>query len=320
VSRTPHYPQIAPRAWEHPADAAALAALRRLPGFDQVVQQTFGRLNEWTMHRTLLSNARQASLKTDPRLWRLYSGVLHTFDVDEPWPLWVRPMDAVNAGAIGMNAPYMFITDAAVRLLSDDSLRVILAHEIGHVLSGHVLYKTMARAGLSLGFLSMSAPPATPVFVAVLAALMRWDRISELSADRASALALGSEQPVVHTLNLVGEEHREALKIDPRLPRAPQLVARKLLETVHGMTRRHPPIPERVEQLRAWGASAEFAACLQGGHPRRDADAPPSGDLFRAGLEESTRSARDWATQAGTRLADGAGAAMRWLRDAGESS
>ena len=36
--------QIAPAAWEHPADRAALNTLRSLPGFDEVVRKVAGLL------------------------------------------------------------------------------------------------------------------------------------------------------------------------------------------------------------------------------------------------------------------------------------
>ena len=38
--------QIAPVAWEHPADRAALQSLRAVPGFDEVVKKIFGFIGE----------------------------------------------------------------------------------------------------------------------------------------------------------------------------------------------------------------------------------------------------------------------------------
>ena len=38
--------QIAPVSWEHPADRAALQALRSVPGFDEVVKKVVGFLGE----------------------------------------------------------------------------------------------------------------------------------------------------------------------------------------------------------------------------------------------------------------------------------
>ena len=37
---------IAPHSWEHPADKAALQALRRIPVFDEVLRNIFGFMTE----------------------------------------------------------------------------------------------------------------------------------------------------------------------------------------------------------------------------------------------------------------------------------
>ena len=40
------FPGISPRAWEHPADRAALVALRRMRGFDTVLRKVMGALGD----------------------------------------------------------------------------------------------------------------------------------------------------------------------------------------------------------------------------------------------------------------------------------
>ena len=39
---------IAPHSWEHPADKAALQALRRIPVFDDILRKIFGFFTEST--------------------------------------------------------------------------------------------------------------------------------------------------------------------------------------------------------------------------------------------------------------------------------
>ena len=39
--------EISPQAWEHPADRAALNALRKIPGFDLALRKIFGMFGEW---------------------------------------------------------------------------------------------------------------------------------------------------------------------------------------------------------------------------------------------------------------------------------
>ena len=48
---------ISSRSWEHPADRAALNALRALPGFDEVLRRIMGFLGERGVRQLFLANA-----------------------------------------------------------------------------------------------------------------------------------------------------------------------------------------------------------------------------------------------------------------------
>ena len=48
---------IAPRSWEHPADKAALQALRRIPVFDAVLRKLFGFFGEKPIRLAFQANA-----------------------------------------------------------------------------------------------------------------------------------------------------------------------------------------------------------------------------------------------------------------------
>ena len=85
---------------------------------------------------------------------------------------------------IGIDQPFIVIHSAAIELLDEDELRVLLSHELGHVMSGHALYRTIAAV---LALISLGALP-TLAGLAVLPirlAFLEWSRKSELSADRA---------------------------------------------------------------------------------------------------------------------------------------
>src|SRR2546422_2083071 len=65
----------------------------------------------------------------------------------------------VNAGAYGMERPFIVINSGALKLLDDDEMRALLGHEVGHVMSGHALYHTLLVLilNVSLGFLPFLA-------------------------------------------------------------------------------------------------------------------------------------------------------------------
>ena len=64
--------------------------------------------------------------------------------------LYVSQTPVFNAGAYGVDDPFIVLHSAALELLDDDELRVLLAHEMGHVVSGHALYRTIAEILLSV--------------------------------------------------------------------------------------------------------------------------------------------------------------------------
>ncbi|HEX4469050.1 MAG TPA: hypothetical protein VH080_05925, partial [Gemmatimonadaceae bacterium] len=72
--------QISSRAWEHPADRAALNTLRAIPGFDEVVRKVAGFFGERGIRQLFLANAVRVSPRQRPRLNQIYTEVLETLD------------------------------------------------------------------------------------------------------------------------------------------------------------------------------------------------------------------------------------------------
>jgi hypothetical protein len=134
---------IDPSAWEHPADRAALAAARRIPVFDYVLRTLFGIFGEKPIRLAFQANAVKVGPNQFPELWDHYLEVCQTMDVTVPYDLFVTQTPLVNAGAYGMDRPFIVLNSGALRLLSRDEITYLLGHEVGHILSGHVLYRTM---------------------------------------------------------------------------------------------------------------------------------------------------------------------------------
>src|SRR5690349_3713856 len=135
--------QIAPVTWEHAADRAALQTLRSVPGFDEVVKKIYGFLGERGIRLIFQADAVRVGPTQFPRLNALYTDVLTSLDWPERPELFVSQTPFVNAGAFGMDRPFIVLNSGALQLLDDDELRVLLGHELGHVMSGHALYHTV---------------------------------------------------------------------------------------------------------------------------------------------------------------------------------
>ena len=189
------FPDIAAVTWEHPADRAALQALRAVPGVDEVIRKILAILGGERGIRLLFqANAVRVGPAQFPGSGRCTLENCTTFDWDKIPELYVTQTPIFNAGAYGIDDPFIVLHSAALEMLDDDEIRVLLAHELGHVMSGHSLYRTIAAilALVSLGALPMLAGIA---LLPVKLAFLEWSRKAELSADRAGLL--GSQDVMV---------------------------------------------------------------------------------------------------------------------------
>ena len=320
------FPQIAAASWEHPADRAALQALRAVPGVDEVIRRVLGMLGGERGVRLLFQgNAVRVGPAQFPRLWQLHNEAVVTFD----WPvvpeLYVSQTPFFNAGAYGIDAPFIVVHSAAVELLSEDELRVLLSHELGHVMSGHALYRTIAAilAVVSLGALPVLAGIAV---LPIRLAFLEWSRKSELSADRAGLL--GSQDLIAaQGLDMKmagggrGASFNEQLNVEAFMQQAHEYagstegldVIYKLLSTL-ALT--HPMHTVRAAELQRWVGSGEYDRILRGEYTRRGDEAKqrPLGDDMAAAGAYYAGEAREFAShvaEAARRAAERAREAFR---------
>jgi Zn-dependent protease with chaperone function len=290
------FPLIAAVSWEHPADRAALQALRAVPGVDEIIRKVLAFIGGERGVRLLFQgNAVRLGPRQFPRLWHLHNEVVTTFDWSDVPEVYVSQTPFFNAGAYGIDKPFIVIHSAAIELLDDDELRVLLSHELGHVMSGHALYRTIAAilALISLGALPILAGLAV---LPIRLAFLEWSRKSELSADRAGLLGA---QDVVAAQRLDmkmagggrGSGFAAELNVDAFMEQAHEYVAAgegldvvyKLLSTL-ALT--HPMHTVRAAELQRWVGTGDYDRIVRGEYVRRGAEAsarPLKDDVGAAG-------------------------------------
>jgi Zn-dependent protease with chaperone function len=269
---------ISSRAWEHPADRGALTALRELRGFDDVVKAFFGMWNERGFRLSFLAGSIRVDHRQYPRVYQRFTEAGATLDVAELPELFVSQSPVINGQAIGMDKPFIVITTAAVEKLDDDELRAMLGHELGHVRSGHAVYKTimmiLTRWAASLSWL----PVGAIALRAIIAAMFEWWRKAELSADRAGLLAGQDPGASLRLLmKLAGGGDLTQIDTTAFLEQAAEYESGgDLRDSIHkiGMTAwsTHPVPVARASELRKWIDSGEYGRILGGDYPRRDGD------------------------------------------------
>ena len=302
------FPEIAAVSWEHPADRAALQALRSIPGFDDVVRKVLSVLGGERGIRLLFQgNSVRAGATQFPRLWALQTEVATTFDWPKVPELYISQTPVFNAGAYGIDDPFIVVQTGAVELLNEEELRILLSHEMGHVVSGHSLYRTIAEILLNV---SLSALPilAGIALLPFRLAILEWSRKSELSADRAGLLGgqdvMAAQQvfmkmaggfrgagPVDLDVNAFMTQANEYLGSNEGLD-----VVYKILNTL-ALT--HPMHTVRAAELQKWIAGGDYDRILRGEYVRRGAEAKdrPLGEDFAAARDHYGREAREMAGQ-----------------------
>jgi Zn-dependent protease with chaperone function len=269
--------QIAPVAWEHPADRAALQTLRSVPGFDEVVKKIYGFLGERGIRLIFQADAVRVGPTQFPRLNALYTDVLTSMDWPDRPELFVAQTPFANAGAYGMDKPFIVINSGTLKLLDDDEVRNVLGHELGHIMSGHALYHTVLVILLNV---SLSALPflAGLAILPIQLALLEWFRKSELSSDRAGLLACQDAVASLRVnLKFAGGGDMTQMDLNAFLVQAREYeeaggAVDRIFKILSVLGQSHPFNAVRAAELQRWIEAGNYERIVGGEYTRRGAE------------------------------------------------
>lgn len=266
---------IAASSWEHPADRAALQALRVVPGLEPLLEKCIGFLGERGIRSLFQANAVRVGPSQFPVLHRLFADAKSTLDWHDDVDLFVSQSPGFNAGAYGVERPFIVLHSATVERLDEPEIRVLLGHELGHIMSGNVLYRTMLQLMLIDGFRHLPFL-AGSALLPIRLSLLEWSRASELSCDRAGLLVAHGRDDALRLLMKSAGGAIEGSHFMSIEAYKEQVADYEFADGIEGafkllklLDQAHPLHTMRAAELSRWSQGPEVACIRRGEYRRR---------------------------------------------------
>ncbi|MDQ4025824.1 MAG: M48 family metalloprotease, partial [Actinomycetota bacterium] len=220
------------------------------------------------------SRAQPVTEEQAPQLYRMVRELTTRGNLPMP-RLFVIPSDQPNAFATGRNPKHaaVAVTEGIMKMLPEEELRGVIAHELAHVRNRDILIGSVAAAvatGITyLGYIGMFMGGGSDdddgggiggllmFFLAPLAAgllQMALSRSREFEADRIAATMIGTGEPLARALEKMELAAKQIpMKVNPAQAQAyivNPLAGRKV--NMASLFSTHPPTAARIERLRGW--------------------------------------------------------------------
>ena len=215
------------------------------------------------------ARAKPVSEEEDPRLYQMVRDL--TTRAGLPMPrLYVIPQEQPNAFATGRNAKHsaVAVTAGIRKLLTEDELRGVLAHELGHVRNHDILLTsvvaTIASAITWIGYMVLWIGGDDDSPLGIIGPLLLWllapiaaaiiqlaiSRQREYAADATGAEICGNPESLASALMRL-ESGAQAVPMQVNQATEPLYIVKPFKGGgIASLFSTHPPIEERVRRLR----------------------------------------------------------------------
>jgi heat shock protein HtpX len=239
-------------------------------GFMFAVVVNFG--SYWFSDKIVLSMYRAREVGPGDRLYEIVSRLAARAGLPQP-RCYVIPEESPNAFATGRNPEHAAVaaTEGILRILTDDELEGVLAHELAHVKHRDILTSsvaaTLAAAIMMLARFAMffgggrssedreGANPialiAMMILAPIAAALIQAfiSRSREYDADAGGAKLAGTPNGLVSALRKI-EAASQAIPMDANPATAHLFIIKPFsAQTLFGLFSTHPPTDKRIRAL-----------------------------------------------------------------------
>jgi Zn-dependent protease with chaperone function len=275
------FDDLDPDSYIHPLDRETLDALKRIPGVSTLLRSMIRHSFELATRLHHHANFVRVSPGQLPTVWARFEHAARCLGIKELPELYVYQDPTPNAYTFGVDKYFIAISTGCLELLDEGEIEVVLAHELGHVHADHVLYKSAARVFGSVASTIIQATLGIGSLVVypIQLALLRWDRASELSSDRAALLVVKNPNLVMRTLmKISGGTRRFAgeLAIDAFIEQADSFGKMqdegplgRYITIFQTLFRSHPFPIWRTKEVLDWVTTGNYLEILDGDYKTR---------------------------------------------------
>ena len=276
-----YFDDLDPDSYIHPLDRETLDALKRIPGVSTLLRSLIRHSFELATRLHHHANFVRVSEHQLPTLWGRFEHAARWLGVKQLPELYVYQDPTPNAYTFGVDKYFIAISTGCLELLDDEEVECVLAHELGHVHADHVLYKSAARVFGSVASTIIQATfgIGSLMVYPIQLALLRWDRASELSSDRAALLVVKNPHVVMRTLmKIAGGTRRygSELSLEAFVEQADQFGKMqdegplgRYIAVFQSLFRSHPFPIWRAKEVIDWVTSGNYLEVLDGDYKTR---------------------------------------------------
>jgi Zn-dependent protease with chaperone function len=236
------------------ADLQMLRTMRRMKPLEMFVGTAVRAMGQFLASQNLGTMVRVGPTQS-PRIYRIARECADALGVAVP-TLYVANSPVMNAYTYGTDDDSFIVVHAKlVDDFTDEELKFVIGHEMGHIQNRHVVYLTAMRM-LTSGFAQLIRFMIEPV-------LLTWARRAEITCDRAGLLCCGDVDVATRTFLKMAcgsTKLYDELNVEAYLDQleANQESAGRFSELFAS----HPYHPKRIRSLQLFAESELYRKCL----------------------------------------------------------
>lgn len=259
--------------FRHPLDFQATTRLKQIPGLDLAMRGLLGGVAEDFFYLNNLASSILISEKQLPDLHNLLVSACEILDIEVP-QLYIQQNPVPNAYTLAIRGkkPFIVIHTSLLEILTDEEIKAVIAHELGHLKCEHGVYLSLAN----IMVLAAGLIPSWGGLVAqsLQSQLLQWVRCAEFSCDRSALLVVQEPKIVMSVLmKLTGGSPSIAskLSLDAFMEQVRDYKSMadsdigKMLQEMQTAQLTHPVPIIRAKEIEHWARSSSYDELIKKG-------------------------------------------------------